>query len=98
MYPCTSYDTTRPVQLCRVIYAYSKATMIVSLISYCGEKIPLQTTVSVQPHTVNPLDAELYTAAVFRPWSPGRTVHSNASVNQQLLLQQHARETRAGCV
>jgi len=70
--------------------------MIVSLISYCGEKMPLQTTVSVLPHAANPLDAELYTAAVCRPRSPGRTVQSNAPVNQQLLLHQHARETRAG--
>jgi len=67
--------TTRLVKLCHVIYAYSKATMIVSLISHCGEKIPLQTTVSVPPHAANPLDAELYTAVVCRPRSPGRTVH-----------------------
>jgi len=53
-------------------------------------------TVSVLPHAANPLDAELYTAAVCRPRSPGRTVQSNAPVNQQLLLHQHARETRAG--
>ena len=41
------------------------------------------------PHAVNPRDAE-YTAAVGRPRSPDRTVHSNASVNQQLLLRQRA--------
>ena len=69
--------------------------MIVSLISYCGEKVNYRQTVSVPPHTANPLDAELYTVAVCRPRSPGRTVHSNASVNQQLLLHQHAGETRA---
>ena len=49
--------------------------MIVSLISHCCEKIPLQTTVSMPPHAANPLDAELYTAVVCRPRSPGRTVH-----------------------
>ena len=71
--------------------------MIVSLISYCGEKVNYRQTVFVPPHTANPLDAELYTAAVCRPRSPGRTVHSNASVNQRLLLRQRAGETTATC-
>ena len=62
--PCTYYDKTRPAKLCHVIYAYSKATMIVSLISYCGEKIPLQATVSVPPHAANPLDTE-YTQRLY---------------------------------
>jgi len=67
--------------------------MIVSLISHCCEKIPLQTTVSVPPHAANPLDAELYTAVVCRPRSH---CSHNASVNKQLLLHQRAQERRAG--
>ena len=49
------------------------------------------------PRTANPLYAELFTAAVGRPRLPGSTVYSNASVNQRLLLHQHAGETTATC-
>jgi len=38
--------------------------MIVSLISYCGAKIPLQATVFVPPHAANPLDTE-YTQRLY---------------------------------
>ena len=48
------------------------------------------------PHAANPLDTELYTAAVCRARSPDCAVHSNASVNEQLLLHQHAGETCDG--
>jgi len=50
----------------------------------------------VLPHSANPLDAELYTAALCCAQSPDHAVHSNASVNTAAVASACRGNSRAG--